>query len=51
MHIFSKELIKGGWPRCETNEKEKNAAVAAAKKSIDELTAAIETGHTSFAYM
>jgi hypothetical protein len=29
---------------CETNEKEKNAAVAAAKKSIDELTAAIETG-------
>jgi hypothetical protein len=29
---------------CETNEKEKNAAVAAAKKSIDDLTAAIETG-------
>merc|ERR1719487_1311006 len=29
---------------CETNEKEKNAAVAAAKKSIDELTGAIETG-------
>jgi hypothetical protein len=29
---------------CETNEKEKNAAVTAAKKSIDDLTAAIETG-------
>merc|ERR1719271_1056551 len=29
---------------CETNEKERNAAVAAAKKSIEELTAAIETG-------
>merc|ERR1719453_2674639 len=29
---------------CETNEKEKTAAVAAAKKSIDELTADIETG-------
>merc|ERR1719235_2002691 len=29
---------------CETNEKEKTAAVAAAKKSIDDLTAAIETG-------
>jgi hypothetical protein len=29
---------------CETNEKEKNAAVASAKKSIDDLTAAIETG-------
>merc|ERR1719440_413825 len=29
---------------CETNDKEKTAAVAAAKKSIDELTAAIETG-------
>jgi hypothetical protein len=29
---------------CETNDKEKNAAVASAKKSIDDLTAAIETG-------
>jgi hypothetical protein len=29
---------------CETNDKEKNDAVAAAKKSIDDLTAAIETG-------